>query len=135
LIKTIFRILTALFFIAAGVAHFANPQPFVGIVPPFLPRPLELVWISGVFEIAGGIGLLIPFLRRWAGIGLIALLIAVYPANIYMAINDVPFGDNHLPWWGHLIRLPFQFVLIALAFWIADVRRNTAEPALRTPRS
>ena len=119
--KKIVRALLALLFISSGIAHFANPQPFVQIVPPFLPWPLGLVWISGFFEILGGAGLLVPPLRRSAGIGLIALLVAVYPANIYMAVSNVPFGAAHLPWWAHLVRLPFQFVLIALVYWVADI--------------
>ena len=98
-----------------------NPEPFVAIVPPFLPWPLALVWVSGFFEIVGGVGLLVPYLRRWAGIGLVALLLAVYPANIYMAIYDVPLGDTHIPWWGHLIRLPLQFIMLALVVWVGDV--------------
>ena len=124
MLKTIFRFATALLFITSGITHFAKPDMFVRIVPPFLPWPLGLVWISGFFEIAGGLGLLIPTLRRPAGIGLIALLVAVYPANIYMATNDVPFGDTHVPWWGHAIRLPLQFVMIALVFWVADLRHS-----------
>ena len=127
--KKIFRALLALLFITSGIAHFANPQPFVQIVPPFLPWPLGLVWISGFFEILGGVGLLVPRLRRSAGIGLIALLVAVYPANIYMAVSNVPFGNAQLPWWADLIRLPFQFVLIALVYWVADVRSNRESPA------
>lgn len=119
--KKAFRFLLALLFISSGVAHFAMPKPFVDIVPPFLPAPLMLVWISGVAEIAGGVGLLVPFLRRWAGIGLVVLLIAVYPANIYMALYNVPFGDTPIPWWGHLIRLPLQFVMLGLVVWVADL--------------
>lgn len=125
MIKKAFRILLATLFIFSGAAHFANPKPFVDIVPPFLPWPLALVWISGVFEIAGGVGLLVPFLRRWAGIGLVALLVAVYPANIYMAMYDVQFGDAQVPWWGHLIRLPLQFVMSALVIWVADLWHST----------
>ena len=125
--KKIFQVLLALFFIGSGVAHFVIPKPFLGIVPPYLPSPLELVWISGGFEIVGGIGLLVPVLRRWAGFGLVALLLAVYPANIYMALNDVPFGDARLPWWGHLIRLPLQFVLIGLVFWVANLWQAKAD--------
>jgi uncharacterized membrane protein len=114
----------AILFISAGITHFAKPDIFVHIVPPFLPYPLALVLISGFFEIAGGLGLLVPTLRRAAGIGLIALLVAVYPANIYMAMSGVPFGETHVPWWGHAIRLPLQFVMIALVYWVADVRRT-----------
>jgi uncharacterized membrane protein len=124
LLKIVLRFAIALLFIASGITHFAKPDTFVRIVPPFLPSPLALVYISGFFEIAGGLGLLVPTLRRAAGIGLIALLIAVYPANIYMATNDIPFNDTHVPWWGHAIRLPLQFVLIALVFWVADVRHS-----------
>ncbi len=109
---------------SAGITHFAKPDMFVRIVPPFLPWPLALVLISGFFEIAGGLGLLIPAIRRAAGIGLIALLVAVYPANIYMAVSGVPFGETQVPWWGHAIRLPLQFVFIALVFWVADLRRS-----------
>lgn len=127
MLKTVLRFVIAFLFIASGITHFVKPDMFVRIVPPCLPWPLGLVWISGFFEIAGGLGLLIPPLRRWAGIGLIALLIAVYPANIYMATNDVPFGDQHVPWWGHAIRLPLQFVMIVLVFWVADLRRSKAE--------
>lgn len=98
-------------------------MPFVRIVPPYLPRPLELVWISGLLEIAGGCALLLPSLRRSGGLGLVLLLLAVFPANIYMATHDVPFGSTRLPWWGHLIRLPLQFALLAAVVWAADLRK------------
>lgn len=108
----------AAFFVYVGVTHFTNPDLFVGIMPPFLSQwALELTYISGFFEILGGVGLLIPKTRRWAAWGLIALLIAVFPANIHMAINNVPLGGEHLPpaaLWG---RLPLQFVFIGIAWW------------------
>ena len=84
-----FRWFLAASFVAVGVGHFTNPAPFVSIVPPYLPEPLALVYISGFFEILGGIGLLIPQTRRAAGWGLLALLVAVYPANIHMLVNEV----------------------------------------------
>ncbi|HEX4412647.1 MAG TPA: hypothetical protein VH107_03395 [Lacipirellulaceae bacterium] len=124
MLKAALCIATALLFISAGITHFAKPGIFVHIVPPFLPWPLALVLVSGFFEIAGGLGLLVPALRSAAGIGLIALLVAVYPANIYMAISGVPFGDTQVPWWGHAIRLPLQFVMIAQVYWVADLRRS-----------
>ena len=68
--------------IAVGVLHFVRPKAFVRIVPKFLPTPLALVYISGFFEILGGVGLLIPETRTWAAWGLIALYVAVFPANI-----------------------------------------------------
>ncbi len=103
--------------IVAGITHFIAPDTYVKIVPPQLPYPEAIVYISGFFEILGGIGLLIPLVSQAAAWGLVLLLIAVYPANINMAVNNihldnVPDGD-----WFQAIRLPFQFVLIAWAYW------------------
>jgi uncharacterized membrane protein len=114
--KSVIRYLLAALFLFAGVMHFVHPQHFVEIVPSFLPQPLLLVWISGVFEILGGIGLCIPQIRRLAAYGLIALLIAVFPANINMAINNINFNGT-LPTFALWLRLPLQFVLIACVWW------------------
>ena len=108
--------LIALIFVGAGVMHFVRPQPFVRIVPPFLPFPLGLVYLSGVAEILGGVGVLVPALRAWAGIGLIVLLVAVFPANVYMALAPERAGMGIAPVWLWL-RLPLQFVLIAWVWW------------------
>lgn len=102
----------------AGVAHFVNPQTFVVMVPPSLPSPLALVYISGVAEIAGGLGLLIPPLRRAASLGLIALYIAVFPANVHMATGGLPFSGHAVPNWVLWARLPLQALFIAWAFWV-----------------
>src|SRR5947208_1213386 len=83
--KTFLRGLLAFGVIGSGILHFVRPAPFVAIVPDYLPYPLTLVYVSGFFEILGGIGLFIPRVSRWAAWGLIALFIAVFPANIYMA--------------------------------------------------
>jgi len=115
--KLILRVLLAVFMITAGSLHWLNPDPFVKIVPSVLPYPLSLVYISGVFEILGGIGLLVPFVNKAAAWGLIALFIAVFPANINMAVNQIQMDglpDSDLLRWG---RLPFQAVLIAWAWW------------------
>jgi uncharacterized membrane protein len=109
-------------YVVAGVAHFVAPDGFVQIVPPFLPAPLLLVSLSGAAEIALGLGVLHPRTRRLAAWGLIALLVAVFPANVYMATSGVvvtgtPLGTldpSPLVRWG---RLPFQPVLIAWAWW------------------
>jgi uncharacterized membrane protein len=110
--------LLGLLFVAAGVLHFVRPAAYVRIVPPFLPYPMALVYISGVAEIVGGLGLLVPGLRSWAGLWLIALLIAVFPANIYMAVAPERAGFGVAPVWLWL-RLPLQLVLIAWVAWAA----------------
>ena len=115
-------------FIGAGIKHFTNPAPFVAIVPQFLPAPLMLVYVSGVFEILGGLGLWIPRLRFWAAWGLLALLLAVFPANINMAIHRIPFGDAQLPVWALWVRLPLQFLLMALIFWAAGLSTSFRPP-------
>jgi uncharacterized membrane protein len=114
--------IAALFLLAAGfvyigVTHFTRPEFFTAIVPPWLPAPLALVYASGVAEIAGGLGVLPPQTRRLAGWGLIALLIAVYPANLYMALEPDAFVAQGTPLWALYARLPFQFLFIAWAWW------------------
>jgi uncharacterized membrane protein len=104
-------------FIAVGVTHFTNEEFFVAIMPPYLPWHRELVYLSGVFEILGGAGLLIPRLRTIAGWGLIALMIAVFPANIHMAMNPDQFSDVSPT--ALYLRLPMQFVMIAIVWWAA----------------
>ena len=108
----------ALAMVAVGIYHFANPEPFVRIVPAVLPAPLALVYISGVFEILGGLGLLYPPTRRFSAWGLIALYLAVFPANINMAINEISLeaGQPPPPTWVLWGRLPLQGVLIAWAY-------------------
>ncbi len=113
--KNIGRWLLAALFLSAGVMHFVSPGIFVKIVPPFLPWPRALVAISGAAEIAGAIGLLTVRWRTPAAYGLIALLIAVFPANIYMAVQGMMF-----PAWALWARLPLQFVLI---WWVWRTRK------------
>jgi uncharacterized membrane protein len=112
------RWVLAVLMVVVGILHFVNPEPFVMIVPDYLPWPLALVWISGVFEIAGGVGLLIEKTRRAASLGLIALYVAVFPANVWMATEGIqPPGMELEPFWAWA-RLPLQAVLIALAWWV-----------------
>lgn len=108
-------VIMSIFYISVGVNHFIIPEWFLQIVPPRLPYKLELVYISGFLEIILGVMLLIPATRFYAAWGLILLLIAVYPANIYLAqTNGAAMNTTPLVAWG---RLPFQFVFIALAYW------------------
>ncbi len=103
--------------IVAGTTHFIAPDTYVKIVPPQLPYPEAIVYISGFFEILGGIGLLVPFVSQAAAWGLVLLLIAVYPANINMAVNNIHLDNVPDGNWFQAIRLPFQFVLVAWAYW------------------
>ena len=111
-VRTVGLVLLALFFVAAGINHFVHPAFYVRIVPPWLPAHALLVQVSGIFEILGGIGVLLPATRRFSGIGLIALLVAVFPANLQMALHPELYADiTGAP--ALYIRLPLQLVLIA----------------------
>ena len=116
-LRMISRWLLATLFIVAGVLHFVRVEAFVNIVPPYLPAPILLVYISGVFEIMGGLGLLIPNFRKLASWGLILLLIAVFPANLYMATDSQAFVDKGIPLWALYWRLPIQALLILWVWW------------------
>lgn len=116
--KVAILVLLAALFVTAGVFHFVRPTVFERVVPPFLPYPRAIVYVSGVAEILGGVALLVPQLRTFAGLWLIALLIAVFPANIYMALAPERAGFGIAPIWLWL-RLPGQFVLIAAVWWAA----------------
>lgn len=117
LLHRVARIVLAIFFVAAGVNHFVHPTVYARMVPPWLPAPALLVGISGVCEMLGGIGLLIHRTRRFAGAGLIALLIAVFPANIQMAQHPELYADLGTAT-AFYFRLPIQLVLIAWVWWI-----------------
>ena len=114
-IKYFSIIVMGVFYISIGVSHFTSPIWYVKIVPPYLPYKLELVYISGLFEILFGGMLFFKKTRFLAGWGLILLLIAVYPANIYLAqTNGAAMNTTPLIAWG---RLPVQFIFVGLAYW------------------
>ena len=114
-IKTLSIIIMTLFYTMAGTNHFINPDWYVRIVPPILPFKTAIVYISGILEIILGTLLIFPKTRFIASWGLILLLVAVYPANIYVALTNGEVMDTTpLIAWG---RLPFQFVFIGLAYW------------------
>ncbi len=116
-LKTIVRTLFAAFFVGAGITHFTNRAFFVAIVPTYLPWPVALVVVSGISEILLGALLLWPQTAKLAGWGLVALLIAVFPANIHMAMHPNLFPSiSRAALWA---RLPLQGVLIAAAYWYA----------------
>ncbi len=112
--KSIGRSLFGIGFITAGANHFINPAFYVAIMPPYLPWPLELVYLSGVAEIGFGALLLLPRWSRAAAWGLIALLVAVFPANLHMALNTELYA--WAPPAALWLRLPLQAVLIAWAY-------------------
>ena len=114
----------AAFFINVGIDHFINPDFYLSIMPPAFPLHLEAVYISGLFEVLGGLGVLIPRFRKFSGWGLIALLIAVYPANIYMALTPEAFPD--VPLSALYIRLVFQFIFF---YWAYLVTRPAYNPS------
>ncbi len=119
----------ALLMVVAGVLHFVSPDPFVRIVPPGIGPPLPIVYVSGAFEIIGGFGLLWPRTRRLAAWGAAALFVAVFPANIYMAVAEIQMSpDGTMPVWAMWARLPLQLVLVAAAVWIErNAPRDSAE--------
>ena len=124
LIKKISWILMAVFYTWAGINHFRNPEGFLKIMPPYLPAHLLLVHLSGVAESLLGISLCFPKLRAKAAWGIIALLIAVFPANIYMyQLGGAAFD---LPDWALLVRLPLQGVLILWAYWLTKPYQRPA---------
>ena len=119
-VRAALRWLLTVAMVGAGLLHFVNPTPYVAMMPAALPAHLALVYLSGVAEIAGGLGLILPATRRLAGWGLVALLLAVLPANVNMAINQLPLGDTVVPTWALWARLPLQGVFIAWAWWVSQ---------------
>ncbi len=108
--------LLAAFFVFAGVMHFVIPQSYAAIMPVWLPSPMGMVYLSGILEILGGLGVLIPQTRRLAGAGLIALLIAVFPANVQMLANAMSDGASPLHIALLFLRLPLQPLMIVWVY-------------------
>ena len=114
-LKVILKYVLAIFFILAGLNHFLQTDFYVRIMPPYLPWHRFLVYVSGLYEIVLGIGMAVPRITRWAAWGLVALLVAVFPANIHMALHPDLFPEfNPAMLW---LRLPLQMVLIAWPYW------------------
>lgn len=114
------RYALALVMVLAGVLHFLFTDDYVSVMPDYLPWHEELVLISGFFEIAGGLGLLIPATRTFAGWGLIALYVAVLPANINMAVHDIQPARIAIPLWLLWLRIPLQAVFIYWAWAVSQ---------------
>jgi uncharacterized membrane protein len=123
MIKSVLRAVFGLFFIGAGVNHFTRTGFYLRMMPPYVPWHPAMVQISGVAEVVLGVFLLIPATTVPAAWGLIALLVAVFPANVQMALHPETFPEFQPAalWW----RLPLQGVMLAWAFWYT--RKNRRE--------
>lgn len=125
--KTALLWLMSAFYVFAGLMHFVNPGFYLQMMPPYLPAHGALVFLSGVAEVVLGVAVLVPSLRRLAGWGIVALLIAVFPANLHMALHQLPIHGgpafmetpDPVALW---LRLPLQLVLIAWALWVTRDR-------------
>jgi len=117
-VKRVMLWVMGIFYVVAGLAHFVRTDYYLPMMPPYLPAHRELVLLSGVAEVVLGIAVLIPQTRRLAALGIILLLIAIFPANLHIALHDVPvFGAAEGAGIWNWVRLPFQLVLIAWAWW------------------
>jgi uncharacterized membrane protein len=124
------RALAGPVFIAAGILHFLRPRMYERIMPPYLPAHRELVYASGVAEIAGGAALLHPATRRFGMWWLIATLVAVFPANVHMALNHHDYPKVPGGRWALYARLPLQLGFIA---WVRAAARARPTPSRRHP--
>jgi uncharacterized membrane protein len=112
----------AVLYMVAGTLHLIKPGAYLRIMPPYVPWHLPMVLISGILEILGGLGLLVAQTRRYAAWGLVALLVAVFPANLYMATNPIDAGAASIApslRWG---RLPLQLLLVWWLLWCSRPR-------------
>lgn len=111
----------ALAYLVAGVAHLRSPGGFIAITPGWVPYPATVIFLTGLAEIAGAVGLMVPRLREAAGVGLALYALCVWPANINHAVHDIAIGGVHLGWAYHAPRLMLQPVIIWWALWAAHV--------------
>jgi uncharacterized membrane protein len=121
--RVIVRWALVVFLAAAGLNHFRDPATYLGMMPPWVPWPELLHRIAGAAEVAGALGLTLPRWRRAAGIGLVLLLVAIFPANLQVAMQGRMPGLDVSPavlW----LRLPLQAVFIAAVAWVAFERRS-----------
>lgn len=129
--QTAALILAAALFVAAGINHFRDPNFYLPAMPLYLPWPLALIYVSGAFEILGGLAILWPSVRRLAGWGLIALLVAVFPANLHMAFFPEEFVAQGIPVWALYLRLPVQAAFIAWIYSVAASRGAVSDNVSR----
>jgi uncharacterized membrane protein len=125
-LKNLGLALVFLWFMVGGITHFSNMQFFAAIMPPYIGYHTEIVYISGVLEILGAIGILIPALRQWAGNGLLLLVVCVSPANIHMWLNPELFPDFSPVFLS--VRLVVQILLLLLIWWCTRMPERGSAP-------
>jgi uncharacterized membrane protein len=124
------RISLALLFLFTGLGHFVNPQPMAAMLPSWVPARVPLIYVTGLLEWAGAAGLLLPRYSRGAGLCLLAFLIAVFPANVFAALNHVEMGGHEAGPVYLLVRAPFQLALMWWTYHVAVREPKVhAEPA------
>ena len=124
----------AIMFLFTGSTHFtAMKHDYAAMLPGFVPMKVSIIHLTGVLQITGAIGLLVPRTRRLAGIGLALLLVGMFPGNVYAALNDVPFrGEPPTPLW---LRTPIQLFYIGMVWWTSIKRpsQNVEQPQAKEP--
>ncbi len=118
--------IVCLFFLIGGIGHFTHTESFVAIMPPYVPFHLEAVYISGVFELLGALGILWKKTRRIAGIGLFVLVLMVTPANIHMYLNAEQFPNFSMTY--HYVRFAVQLALLSIIWWSTKPDKNALNP-------
>jgi uncharacterized membrane protein len=125
------RISLALLLLFTGLGHFVNPEPMAAMVPPSVPARVPLIYVTGLLEWAGAIGLLVPRYARLSGICLLAFLIAVFPANVFAALNHVGMGGHEAGPAYLFVRGPFQVGLMWWTYHFAVRELKVAEQPAR----
>jgi uncharacterized membrane protein len=128
-IRTVACAVLAVFYAVAGITHVAWPDPFLLIMPEMVPFPSAVVLVTGILEIAGAIGLLLPRWRRLAGLMLVIYTVCVFPANIRHALSGVDIAGWSLGWWYHGPRLAQQPALVWWALWVGGWFVSAAKKA------
>ena len=118
------RIGLTLFFLFTGIGHFIRTDAMAAMLPPSVPYRVELIYLTGVFELLGAIGVWIPRLMKITGVCLILMMLAVLPANIYSAFNRVEFGGHEYGPVYLWVRVPFQFFVIVWIYFATELRRR-----------
>ena len=124
IVKIILRWLATIFFLIAGAMHFVIPEFYLAMMPPFIPFQSFFVVLTGIAEMAGGVGLQIPKLRRLTGILMIAMLVAIFPANIYVAIAQPALPDITYSSGSMWLRLLLQPLFIAWVWFVSLKKEN-----------